>query len=121
MRNLGLYLGLGAAALGLAGVVWYASHVNRWEKSQPLHEIRATVVYLIQDYSATNDLHTSLRGKRITVDKEEGVQIDFHLTRWNPEISQGDTVNVVVRASYPHLGQEPQLDGISIEHYVARD
>ena len=68
----------------------------------------------VEPYSIPDDLHWSLRGYRVRI-LGEYKPIDYPLEKWDNTLQIGDTVNLVVRRSFPWFGFKDELDGLSIK------
>jgi hypothetical protein len=93
------------------GVCVVGAYARYWEYSQPKQEVKNVVVNNIEPYNFRNDLHWNLSGYRININ-EDIRNIDFPSENWNKKIQVGDTIDMVIRCSYP-MGIE--LDGFSIK------
>lgn len=91
------------------------AYAKIWEYFQPKEKISNAVVLSIKPYYSTNDVHWSSTGNRLSVDKDQR-PIDFPKKKWDPEVEEGDSVDLVVRRSFPVFGlKDEELDGLSIE------
>jgi len=92
----------------------FFGYVKIWEYNQPKQKISKAVVSSIESYEYTNDLHFSSRGKKIYIaGKDES--IIFPLKHWDDTVGEGDTIDLVVRKSFPLFGNK--LDGLIIDDY----
>lgn len=92
------------------GFMVVGAYAKFWEKNQRKIELKNVVVNNVEPYNFRNDLHWDLKGYRININ-EDLRNIDFPIKYWNKEIGSGDTIDIVVRNSYP-MGVE--LDGLKI-------
>jgi len=96
----------------LVGITTLGVYARVWEWMQPQQEINNAVVRsIVPYYYGGGDLHWSSRGNRIYIQGENS-PIDFPSKNWNNTVKEGDTVDLVVRRSFPLFGDE--LDGFSI-------
>jgi hypothetical protein len=98
-------LASGALALGV--------YAQLWECQQPTRAITNVIVRDCPSYYTKGELHWSFHGKRLYLDGEKA--IDFSSSEWDDSIKIGDSVDVVVRKSFPLSGDT--LDGMSITRH----
>lgn len=118
MGGLRQYIGYGAAIAGLVAVVGIVGGPRYWESRQLKQEIEGAVVRHIEPYPYNThggDLHWSLRGNRIFIEGENRV-IDFPQSRWDETVQEGDSVDLIVRQSFPWGGLANELDGLYINN-----
>jgi hypothetical protein len=109
-KSIGVYATIGTF-VGLASFLGYA---RIWEYRQPKQEIRNAIVTDIKPYYYRNELHWSTSGNRIFIESEKR-PIDFPSDNWDKTVEKGDSVDLVVRRSFPLFGDE--LDGIHIDDH----
>lgn len=103
--------GIVIAAAGLTALGAYA---KIWENRQPNQSVENAIVQHIEQYSNHNDLHWTSRGYRVKIDCENKV-IDFPAKNWDDSVKKGDSIDLVIRRSFPLFRDE--LDGIRIEDH----
>ena len=113
MNKVQQYTTLGLFCFG-AVIIALCAFAKIWEWQQPKQHISHAKVLSIEPYSSHNDLHWTSRGYRIQVEGEAKV-IDFPSKHWDDTVREKDTVEMVVRASFPLFGKE--LDGLSIDDH----
>jgi hypothetical protein len=105
------YIVCGLTAV-LLGIITLGVYARIWEWTQPRQEIEKAVVSSIEPYyHSGGDLHWSSRGNRIYI-QGENRPIDFPSKNWNNTVREGDTINLIVKKSFPLFGDE--LDGLNI-------
>lgn len=116
MKGIQKYAGYGVITLvGLAVTV--AAYARIWEHLQPKQSIPNAVVRgIIPYYARGGDLHLPSSGNKLYIQGED-MPIDFPSKRWDKTVSQGDTVDLVVRRSFPWLGLANELEGIKINDH----
>lgn len=107
-----LYFGAMFALVG--GIAALGLYARIWEGMQPEETINSAKVLSIEPYNRSNDLHWSSRGNRLRIVGGDRV-IDFPRSRWDSSVQVGDTIDLVVRRSFPLFGDE--LDGREINDY----
>jgi hypothetical protein len=110
MKEKGTYIALAAFTCLSA----FAGYARIWEYRQPTREIKNAIVTDIKDYYRKSEIHWSTSENRIHINVEEKV-IDFPSGRWDNTVKIGDSVDLMVRESFPLFGKE--LDGRVIEDY----
>lgn len=102
------------ASLGiLSSLLAYA---KAWEALQPEEYLSNRKIISIEQYWSSNDLHWSLKGYRIHIVGEHK-PIDFPLKNWDRAVQVGDSVNLIVKRSFPWLRSKGELDGLRITLY----
>jgi hypothetical protein len=94
-------------------IVFLGVYSKSWEAGQPKEYVQNAKVRSIEPYKITNDLHWSSRGYKVRIVGENKL-IDFSSKSWDDTVRVGDTVNAVVRMSFPWFGLKDELDGLSI-------
>lgn len=112
-ENVERYVLTGVVIVG-AGLLALGAYARIWEYRQPRQQIERARVLSIEPYSAHNDLHWTSEGYRIRINGE-GRVIDFPVKNWDDSVREGDSVDLVVRRSFPLFGNE--LDGIQIDDH----
>ena len=97
-----------------AGLTALGGYARIWEYRQPNRPVENARVQSIDPYTNHNDLHRTSRGYRVKIDGEDRV-IDFPAKNWDDTVRKGDSVDLVVRRSFPLFGDE--LDGIQIDDH----
>lgn len=110
--NFGFYM-KAAIITAAAGVIALGAYARIWEYGQPKQAIENAKVLSVESYANHSDLHWTSRGYRIRIEGESRV-IDFPLKNWDDTVREGDSIDVVVRASFP-FGNE--LDGIKMDDH----
>ena len=105
---------VGGIITTFAGLTALGGYARIWEYRQPNQPIKNARVLSIEPYSSHNDLHWTSRGYRIRIDGEDRV-IDFPTKNWDDTVREGDSVDLIVRRSFPLFGDE--LDGIQINDH----
>ncbi|RLE43304.1 hypothetical protein DRJ48_01330 [Candidatus Woesearchaeota archaeon] len=103
--------GVLAIATGFSAIGIYA---RIWEARQPTRLIEGARVVSIEPYSFYNDLHWNAKGYRIKVEGLE-LMIDFPERAWDKTVQVGDSVDLIVRKSFPLFGDE--YDGLRIDDH----
>ena len=88
-------------------------YAKLWEHFAPNQPIANAVVVSAEPYhSRGGEIHWSSSGFRVRI---SGVEqpIDFPTNKWDPNIKQGDSVDVTVRSSFPWFCVD-QLDGLEV-------
>lgn len=113
MDRVGKYFAIGV--ISVVGTLYaLGGYARIWEYRQPKQSITQAEILSIGPYSSHNELHWSSKGNRVRTRGEDRV-IDFPLKNWDKTVRVGDSVDLVVRRSFPLFGNE--LDGISINDY----
>lgn len=112
-ENIKKYAMTGTVAV-FTGLVALGSYARIWEYREPNQPIQNAQIQSIEPYNFRNDLHWSSTGYRVRIDGEDRV-IDFPSKNWDDTVRKGDSVDLVVRRSFPLFGNE--LDGIQIDDH----
>lgn len=105
------------ALLGISPFL--GAYARIWEELQPEQHLSNMKISSVEPYSIPDDLHWSLRGYRVSI-LGESKPIDYPLKNWDNTLQIGDTVNLVVRRSFPWFGFKNELDGLSIKAKKSR-
>ena len=101
--------------IALSGILFsLGAYAMIWEALQPEQHLSNMKISSIEQYVSSSDLHWSLRGYRVYVVGEHR-PIDFPLKNWDNTLQIGDTLDLVVRRSFPWFGLKDELDGLSIK------
>jgi len=95
------------------------AYARIWEALQLEQHLSNMKISSVEPYSIPDDLHWSLRGYRVSI-LGESKPIDYPLKNWDNTLQIGDTVNLVVRRSFPWFGFKDELDGLSIKAKKSR-
>lgn len=112
-ENVGKYA-IAGILTAFAGLTVLGVYAKTWEYRQPKQPIENARVLSIEPRSSTNDLHWTSKGYRLQIEGENRV-IDFPVKNWDDTVKEGDSVDLVVRRSFPLFGNE--LDGIQIDDH----
>lgn len=112
MENFQKEKGLYIALTAFAGLAAFGGYARFWEYRQPTEEIKHAIVQEIKPYYYRSEVHSSISGNRIYIEGEKR-PIDFPSDKWDKTVKAGDSVDLVVRRSFPLFGDE--LDGIQID------
>ena len=97
-------------------LICLGAYARIWEAWHPKQYIQKGKVLSIQPYTLTNDLHWSSRGYRLHIVGEDK-PIDFSSKHCDNAVQAEDTVDAVVRQSFPWFGLKDELDGLSINKH----
>lgn len=103
------YIMAGAGALTIA----FIGYVKIWELTQPKQTINNAQVTSVTPYTHNSELGVS-SGYKITIAGREET-INLPLSKWDHTVSEGDSVDLVVRQCFPLLGGS--LEGFSIDDH----
>jgi hypothetical protein len=112
-ENIGKYISAGLITI-TAGLASLGAYASIWEYRQPKQTIENAQVLDIMPYRFSNDLHLTSKKYTIKIDKSKSV-IDFQEKSWDNTIKKGDSIDLVVRKSFPLFGDE--LDGLKIKSH----
>jgi hypothetical protein len=86
------------------------TYIRLWEYFQPKEDLRnVQVVSIFPYHRGGGDLHWSIKGYRVFIDKDNR-PIDFPIDTWDESIQVYEYVNITVRKSF--FGNE--LDGLEV-------
>ena len=102
------------AAFGL--LIFLGVYARIWEARQEKQHLLDVKVLSIESYGSSNDLHWSLSGYRVYIVGEDK-PIDFSLKNWDNSVQVGDTVEAVIRQSFPWFGLKDEWDGLSVDDH----
>ena len=105
--------GLCIALTAFTGFIAFNGYARIWEYRQPTEEIKNTIVREIRPYYVRSEMG-SFRGNKLYIEGEDRF-IDFPSGKWDKTVKTGDSVDLVVRRSFPLFGDE--LDGIHIDDH----
>ena len=107
---------VGYAVIILLSALFVLGAFSRvWEFFQKKQYIQGAIVREIVPYSFKGgDLHWSYKGNRLYIVGESRI-IDFPLKNWDNTVREGDSVNLVIRKSFPWFGLANEFDGIEID------
>jgi hypothetical protein len=97
-----------------AGLTSFGGYARLWEYRQPKIEIKNAILSEVKPYHSHNELHWSYSGNRIYIVGENRI-IDFPSGNWDNTVQAGDSVDLIVRKSFPLFGDE--LDGLYIDDH----
>lgn len=101
--------------IALSGILFsLGAYARIWEALQPKQLLSNMKISSIEKYLFSSDLYWSSRGYRVYVGGERR-PIDFRSKDCDNTVQIGDTVDLVVRCSFPWFGlKKDELDGLRI-------
>ena len=109
------YISCGILTTVSAGLLFIGGYAKIWEYRQPKHEIKNAIVRSVEPYYYRNDLGWSSSGYKIFIEGDTRL-IDFPSEKLNKTFKVGDSVDLIVRRSFPLFGKSDILDGIQINN-----
>ena len=115
MKRIKENVATGLALVAFTGMVGFGIYMKAWESRQPRQEIRGVIVRAIEPYSYHSEVGFGSSSNDVSF---EGIEkpVDFPYRHWDRTVREGDSVDVIVRQSFPLFGKN-ELHGLKIDDY----